>query len=245
MLLTGRLTRPRGVLSNDAPLYSTFYKIDDDDARIKVQFTLINEDVNPQIMLDAYVLIDGGANSELTLPAKKAIDLRLKKLDGVIRTTGSTNNHAVKLRFHPVLVKAQFTREDSSMETREGYLDVTVYQDDYDAEITRREASSAADGAVEEISVAAPAHAGTSVFVVDSSCGMAYKSTHEDVKHTTPPSGSPLKDVIKLSPVEHRPLTNKQQRVVVGARGLKKLGLHSNHEQQCLEIEEEYIVEED
>jgi hypothetical protein len=240
-----RLARPRGVLSSDAPSYSTFYEIDDGDARIKAEFTMINEHVDPQIMLVAYVLIGSGASSELTLPAKKAIDLRLRKLDGVVKTTGSTNNHGIKLRFHPVLVKARFTRADGSVDTRESYLEVTVHQDDYDAEIARREASSAADGATKEISVAPPADTGASAFVVTPDCEVAHKSTHDDVLHTTLPSGPPIKDVIKLSPVEHRPTTNKHQRVVMGARGLQKLGLHSNHEQRCLEIEEEYIVEED
>lgn len=160
------------------------------DERVKTPFEIINP--NSGRHLTAIVLIDTGAMSEITLPARKVVQLGLQPVEGAERKTkGSNNLQSVVLTLTPqVWVKGVLTRDNKEEEVK-ALLTCQVHKAEYD-ECKRDMANDAAP----------------------------------------------------LSPVRHRGDAQRNERVVIGAKGLKELGFKVNVKDRCLEWEE-VVLEED
>ena len=77
----------------------------------------------------ANVLCDGQARAELTLPARKIVQLGLKPF----HSKGSTNDVKVLQKFEPVKVTLRFTRTaDDEIEERMEFLTVSCLLDEYE-----------------------------------------------------------------------------------------------------------------
>lgn len=85
------------------------YRINDD--RIRSKFTISNVLVPPhRYTLNAELLVDSGANTELKISARKVLQLGLRPFGHPSRSCGSTNNICYTMNFNPVLVKAHSAR---------------------------------------------------------------------------------------------------------------------------------------
>ena len=168
---------------------------------------------NKSFMAD--VMCDGGAQSELTLPGRKIVQLGLEPFLTTI-SRGSTNDKRLSLKFKPVQVKLRFTRAiDGEVEERIAFLTVSCHKDEY-------ERCMQESGTKEELQVA-PTLTGKRK--------LSDGSDASDIKE------------VKLSPVAHRPPERQEERVVLGAGGLSRLKVHGNFEKQVLVIEEDVEYE--
>ncbi len=206
-----------GVASKD----SEFYLRDEEDERPRVRFRIINEWVSPPIEMDIYALVDSGAECELILPQSACTLLQLKPTGAKRSSKGSTNTTAKKLMFKPVNLKAMFFRDDVQ-EERSVYLDVSAFLEPL---VDEKLGSN----------VGVPAASGIS---------SSLKRSRRDSDSSSEEKGSKIIASAPLvSLVEHRPRSAPDQRVILGARALRKLSFHVNVAGRCLEIEEERVVE--
>jgi hypothetical protein len=120
--------RPRGVLPRIES--GTVYRVSEE--RIRATFTISNHVHPHHYIMDAELMVDSGANTELRLPARKARQLGLVPRGAPIRCRGATNNVCFVMIFSPVLVKATFIR-DGVHETVQAHLIVKCDKDEYDA----------------------------------------------------------------------------------------------------------------
>jgi hypothetical protein len=211
--------RPRDVLR---PLNSTMYRIS--DTRVRASFTISNE-VNPyKYTLEAELLVDPGANTDLKLPARNVVQLGLRPFGRPTQARGSTNATTYNMHFNPVLVTAIFIRNGVS-ETIEAYLDVKCDKDEYEA---LQEA--------EQAGVAPPTGTGAE---------RSYLTPNQPINAHPSSTNQEGITVIQLSPTHHRPTGLPLQQAVIGMDGLRKLRLHLNCDQRQLEIEEDELVEDE
>jgi hypothetical protein len=122
------VTRPRGVLPRIES--GTVYRVSDE--RIRAKSTISNQVHPHHYIMDAELMLDSGANTELRLPARKARQLGLVPRGAPIRCRGATNNVCLVMIFSPVLVKATFIR-DGVDEIVQADLIVKCDKDEYDA----------------------------------------------------------------------------------------------------------------
>jgi hypothetical protein len=199
------------------------------DTRIRV-YCIIGENDS---MFEADVLLDSGDSEELCLPARKILQLQLKRT-GSYNSKSSHNTQIAHYKFKPVLVKMIFDREGVQEEYSE-YLAVHCLAEEYEEELMQ----GSTDFSLEESAVPHNASARevipASVSAADASCGSEiYASAREDIPVSVSAANasyeSPTAAVRKyiFSPVSHGPARNRSQRVALGNRGLQKLGLILN-----------------
>eukprot|EP01038_Epipyxis_sp_PR26KG_P018458 gene18458-26026_t len=206
------------------PYTSNVYEVKDD--RIRVECEILN--LENSFSFTALAMCDGGASSEITLPARKIIQLGLKPFGKSKSSRGLTNNDVKQtLTFAPsVSVKMQFIRqsENEVYEERSALLVVCCHRDEYE-ECMRN-----------------------SIPCLDTTTLSSHGNLLSSKRKASDISDSSSSNVIepkiiKLSPVSHRPTKLPNQRVVLGHNGLHKLCVHGNFVEGVLEIEEE--VEDD
>ena len=157
-------------------------------------------------------MMDTGYGGELSLPARKILQMGLNKLKGTfgeIKVKGANNVVGIKYVFDLVGLSISFTRAGVGSETRECAVAPTCWKDDYENAV-------AGLASVPVSTVAAP-----------------------DSPPST--STTVLSDVIELSPVAHRPPGKENESVAIGMGALNKLGVNINC-QTRLEIEEEFVL---
>jgi hypothetical protein len=108
----------------------TVYRVSDE--RIRAKFTISNQVHPHHYIMDAELMVDSGANTELRLPARKVRQLGLVPRGAPIRCRGAANNVCFVMIFSPVLVLATFIR-DGVHETVQADLIVKCDKDEYDA----------------------------------------------------------------------------------------------------------------
>lgn len=216
--------RPRGVLPRIEG-EGTIYK--PNDARVRARLTISNVPENQTIRytMEAELLVDSGANTELKLPARKILQLQLRPYGRPFACRSSTNDILQAQMFTPVRVQVTLTR-DGVEETIEAYLGVKCDKAEYDEAVAAGDAALGNSG-------------GSDPFVTPSSVAQASLSTP-----APSPAGNrmPITE-ISISPVKHRPRDAPLQQAVIGMEGMKKLHLHLNSKQQRLEIEEDEVLE--
>ena len=223
-----------------------------DDVRVKCKFEISNSLV-PGVSFDATLLIDDGAMSELTLPARKVIQLGLQPVGKLTKTKGSNNQRDLVYTLAPqVLVKGTFIRDGQSEEV-EALLECKVHKTEYDAELAKGGAGTVAGSAPVAAAAAAAAAAPSPLSgqkraapAAAAAASPASKKQHMAAGNaatavaspSTPPPATAALPPIKLSPVRHRGDLQREDRVVIGARGAFKLGFKVNVKDCCLELEE-------
>ena len=170
--------------------------------------------------MNAELLVDSGANTELKLPACKVLQLGLTPRGRPVRARGSTNDICRVQVFSPVLVRATFIR-DGLEETVEADLTVQCNKQEYDDML---DGQSRLNGNYQggEGFTTPPAQSVTASTVIAI-------------------GNEPI--VVRPSPTQHRPVGAPLQQAVLGIDGLKKLRLHLNCELQQLEIEEDEVLD--
>lgn len=211
---------PRSARS-PARLFGDVYGLQN-DKRVKCLF----EVSNPQssVHFNATLLIDDGAMSELTLPARKIIQLGLMPAGLPTRAKGSGNHFSMVYTLVPqVLLKATFIR-DGQPEEIQALLECKVYKDEFDAAMAARAGSSTRGASASAASAASPVS----------------KKERPAAPFTPPRAGAASSALppIKLSPIRHRADLKREDRVVIGANGAAKLGFKINVKDCCLELEE-------
>lgn len=198
-----------------------------DDDRVRVECEIANGDK----CFFASAMCDTGAKgAELTLPARKIIQLGLLPYQ-TYRAKGSTNDSKQSCKFEPtVKVTMRFVRDGKEVESRTELLIVSCHKDEYDSELAAIAASSSSDPVPTAI---------TEPMLVVTAQSKRKLSEVTD----TASSMEPLK-AVKLSPVVHRPPDQPNQRVVLGMAGMRKFHVHANIDKSALEIEEEVDYEE-
>lgn len=210
------VTRPRGVLPRIES--GTIYRVSDE--RIRAKFTISNQVHPHHYIMDAELMVDSGANTELRLPARKVRQLGLVPRGAPIRCRGATNNVCFVMIFSPVLVKATFIR-DGVHETVQADLIVKCDKDEYDAL-----------GDIQPVPCENP---GGEPFATPSPAAGGTLASNDEASRIT---------VVHLTPTKHRPNDAPLQQAVIGIDGMKKLRLHLNSELQQLEIEEDEVLDE-
>lgn len=219
----------RGVLSttiNDG----TLYKFSDDRVRCNFKISLFDG----SIVMPADLLVDSGAECELKLPGRKVLQLGLQQTGVPVHTKGSIPGRGTILKFYPqVWLSATFRREGLNGEpiTEEVKELLTVSSD----KRGYLEALQSHEDA-EEVT-------GRNCFHTPASGSPPWLGNESSP--TTPAAGPhPLNiEIIKLSPVRHRPTDRTDEQALLGFAGLQKLRMHINAEKQQLEIEEETYIE--
>jgi len=205
-----------------------------EDVRVKCKFEISN----PQsgVCFDAILLIDDGAMSEITLPARKVIQLGLEPYGKPLRTKGSNNvtDHVYTL-VPQVMVKGIFTR-DGQPEEVSAVLEVKVHKREYDAAVAEAASSASKKRA------RSPSQTGTPKGKQKTRREMQSSSSSSVPELSSSSFSSSSPPVIKLSPVRHRGDPAREDRVVIGARGAFKLGFKVV-KQCCLELEEVELEE--
>jgi hypothetical protein len=95
-----------------------FYRISDTRV-VRAHFNITNHDGTANMPVE--LMIDSGARSELKLPGRKVIQLKLKPVGQPVTTRGSTNHVSSVLNFSPVLVEATFDRDGAQEKLRHIY----------------------------------------------------------------------------------------------------------------------------
>ena len=190
------------------------------DKRVRVEIEVANQ--NKFFIADA--MCNGGACSEITLPAKKIIELGLTPLRGKVTSKGSKNDVKISLRFKPaVVVTLRFQRGPGEpFEERSENLTASCHEEEYQRELLNFQ------GGVEA--------------VTSTLCKRVLEKEPESIRASASSidSGSKFEPVrVQLSPVSHRLPENLDMRVVLGHLGLEKLHVHANFATRVLEIEEE------
>ncbi len=217
------VTRPRGVLPRIES--GTVYRVSDE--RIRAKFTISNIKDGHRYVMEAELLVDSGANTELRLPARKVRQLGLEVRTS-LRCRGSTNDVCWVLIFSPVLVKATFIR-DGVQETIQADLIVKCDKNEYDALEDIRPGTGGNEG--EDPFATPPAHQLT---MASPGAGPTPDNNDQASRIT----------VVHLTPTKHRPHNAPLQQAVIGIDGMKKLRLHLNGDLQQLEIEEDEVLDE-
>ena len=217
------VTRPRGVLPRIES--GTVYRVSDE--RIRAKVTISNIKDGHQYVMEAELLVDSGANTELRLPARKVRQLGLE-VRGSLRCRGSTNDVCWVLIFSPVLVKATFIR-DGVQETIQADLIVKCDKNEYDALEDIRPGTGGNEGG--DPFATPPAHQPT---MASPGAGPTPDNNDQASRIT----------VVHLTPTKHRPHNAPLQQAVIGIDGMKKLRLHLNGDLQQLEIEEDEVLDE-
>jgi len=184
-----------------------------EDERIRVEVKVSNNDKH----FFASLLCDSGAQSELTLPARKIIQLGLTILkEG--RVKSSTNQSKANLYFEPaVKVQIYFRRDNEVIEEKVALCTVSCLKDEYDAECAKKSIEPT-----------------TTEVEATTSDRLSIQSSAPVAEHIK----------VKLSPAQHRTSTDRDSRVVLGTIALRALSLNANFETNELEIREELIYDE-
>eukprot|EP01031_Cornospumella_fuschlensis_P029514 gene29514-35622_t len=167
------------------------------DEIVRVECEVFNDD---KYFFASAMCDIGATTAEITLPARKIIQLGLLPFGKPHRTKGSTNDTKESLRFKPAVeVKLKFSRDGEEIEERTGLLVVNCHKDEYDQELAASTSSSV------EPEVFTGAKRKASEICTDSTNRVPLSS-------------------VKLSPVvAHRPPGRPNERVVLGMAGLRKL----------------------
>lgn len=170
----------------------------------------------------ASALCDGGASNQLTLPARKIVQLGLQPFGDAKLARSSCNTTTRVLRFEPVHVTLRFSRGEDLVEKREQYLVVSCHEDEYNAELEKSQQSNYVE--------------------IGTSCKSKERKKRKVSDASNSSSGSEvgIPSSLKLSPVSHRTNDRPNDRVVLGHEGLSLFHIHANFEKQVLEIEEDY-----
>ena len=211
--------RPRGALPRIES--GAVYRVSDE--RVRAKFTISNVRGFHRYVMEAELLVDSGANTELKLPARKVRQLGLE-IRGSHLCRGSTNNVSPVLIFSPVLVEATFIR-GSVQEKIQADLSVKCDQREYYAEPNSQPGPAENGGGDTFYTPPAPQPTITG----------ATPGNNDETNRIT---------VVDLSPTKHRPHGAPYQQAVIGMDGMKKLRLHLNSEHQQLEIEEDEVLDE-
>lgn len=231
-MFVGTAVVPRG---KPLPL-PEFYACKPSDKRIKSTLLIVNESISPHRELCAVVLCDGGAEGDkVKLPPRKIVQLGLEPVPitsgGRFKSVNADGSKTDKLIFEPqVTVRIQFKRLDTdTIEDRAVKANVACGESDWYAYINTL--SSVSD-------VNSPP-SNTPILPAEPSSPVSSTILNSHVIAT-----------IQLSPVGHRmqgpnvPDELRSQTCAIGEGLLEKLGVHSNHVEHILEIEEE-VIEED
>lgn len=213
--------RPRGVLPRIGG-DGTIYRINDD--RIRAKFTISNQVGPYEKIMEAELLVDSGASTELKLPARKIQQLGLRPRHDCrpVYSRGSTNHRRLTQLFSAVLVKATFIR-DVVEEFVEADLVVKCDKEEYD----NLPAIATDFGAQGDRFTTPTPQLSTSTQSGDFGPANRFERITK----------------VHLSPFKHRPSDTPLEQAVIGMDGLKKLRLHLNCELQQLEIEEDEVLE--
>jgi hypothetical protein len=228
------------------------------DNRIRATFTITNDALHREFVATA--LIDGGDTGELTLPAKKIVELGLQH-DSIRQTLGA-HGSGRKYKFKPpVTLSLTFKRPDGSVETREtsAYAHCNAVDYDFFEQSLREEGKFVKDTvSVGEMGAqmtmvkfsgenedASPHNNEIEPFLATTE-GVLHASEDEATTHLTPlkSHSSHTVAILKLSPTEHRPADLKNQVVRIGAETLSKLNVLADFAKKTLEIEEDESYDE-
>lgn len=225
---SGVPAKPRAVLPRIEDAEGTFYRVS--DGRLRAEFNITNHEQTK--CFRAELLVDSGANSDLKLTARKAMQFGLKILEksAPTPTRGSTNHRGSVYKFYPpVWVSAVFIR-DGKKETKTGQLIVSADKDDYDELLLDENTKQNVEARLDS-----PSWFG------------GLKTPHQPIgsSHLSDSEGTfvPGKP-IALTPILHRPKEHPDRQAVLGIEGMHKLGIHLNSELRQLEMEEEEYLEE-
>jgi len=256
--------RPRPVLPRPV-LPRTVYQLDKAESRLMATFTIANA-ANRQLSTSAVVLLDSGSTSELTLSARKAIQLGLTPIGTRTVATSAANERKNMLIFDPVHVIAKFEAAGADVIEVSDILSVYVYEDDYMEalvhkleqeremnEALRKHVVSFDDLGGEELPAATaeggippapdleePTSLGGEPPATTAEAGIP---TTSDLGGEEPPAATVprRRNYLKLSPIKHRHHDDFDQRAIFGMGALVKLRLVVNARESQLELAEEDI----
>ena len=213
--------RPRGTLSRIES--GAVYRVSDN--RVRAKFTISNVRCFRRHVMEADLLVDSGANTELKLPARMVRQLGLEIRDSLL-CRGSTNDVSPVLIFSPVFVQVTFIRGGVQEKIRAD-LSVQCDQLEYEAEASSQPGPAENGGGDTLDTPPAPQPTIT---------GATTPGNNGDETSSI--------TVVNLSATTHRPHDAPYQQAVIGIDGMKKLRLHLNSERQQLEIKEDEVVDE-
>jgi hypothetical protein len=198
------------------------------------------------MVLNAVLMSDSGACGGLTLPARKIYALGLTKVSegrgGIIKIKTAGNTKSCKQQFEPaVTLTVKFIRTNGTEESRSCLVFAWCHSAEYESYVLRDEAKEEA----KEEAVAPPAakRARTSSISSSETSASAVVTPHTVI----PTSPHTIISTETVSPAQHRSVAHPDDRATIGMDILHRLGAHINCTGQSavLEIEEEYIMEED
>ena len=175
-------------------------------------------------------MVDSGDTEELYLPGRKIIQLGLKPFGKPFKGKSAHNTSSEHVKFEPpVKVTIKFVRNGRDEEYSE-YLTVHCMKDEYDQEVMNSNNISGELVDAEE-STANKGNADEALAQINSVSNVC----SNEVPSSPKASVSSFRVVAKMSPVIHRPLTKRKQRV------LRKLELIANFKDGTIEHEEDYM----
>ena len=207
----------------------TVYKVS--DKRVRCSFTISLFDGS--IVMPADLMIDSGAECELRLPGRKVVQLGLQPAGEPVRTKGAIPGRGLVSKFYPpVWVSATLIREglngERVKEEVKELLSVSALHSDYQQAL---QSHQDADDTTSQNVLNTPEATSPPWFRNDTT-----------PTPTTPAARAHI-EVVKLTPVRHRPLDNPDEQAFIGFAGLQKLRMHVNAQKRQLEIEEETFIE--
>ena len=216
------------------PVPSFYSPASPSDSRPKTTFTITNT-VEPLKTAQAVLMSDSGSNAGLTIPFRKAKQLRLKPIDEAIQGSrlsfrGAGNDVFEMLVLQPaVSLTVSFLRPDGSRDSRTAIVNARCFAEDtvdwYQAPCDEPQNLSASEA------------------------GSANQNDAGRASTPTSPTSRsmiavPLEKVI--SPIQHRTSKFPDERAVIGMDILHRLGAHINCSAGAaatLEIEEEALID--
>jgi hypothetical protein len=256
-LIFDSIAKARGVSVSTENLDGLF-QVDDERVRVECEFA------NGDNCFFASVMCDTGAQGELTLPARKIVQLGLRPY-ATYHVKGSTNDSRQSCRFEPaVKVTMRFMRDGEEVESRTALLVVSCHKNEYYSELAavvpvvsfssgESEPNESSTEIMPTVSATVvSSRSGEPVLNASSAEAMPavtagskrkLSEVTDDTVTDTSSSVEPLK-AVRLSPVVHRPPGQPNQHVVLGRAGMRKFHVHANIDKSSLEIEDEIYYEE-
>ena len=191
------------------------------DSRVRVELRV---EKNGQEFI-AEVLVDPGDTDELYLPARKILQLGLIRATKTITSRSTHSTIAEHYRFEDVQVFLKFS-DGEKIHEYDSFLSVHCLKNEYDEEFIKWQTPAA----IEETESYSAAIIDEDTF-----------NTPPIVEPMSPISTVPNKLIVKLSPVTHRPVKNRKQRVSLGMLALRKLELYIDCKAGILEHKEDHI----
>lgn len=197
--------------------------------------------------LGAVLMSDTGANSGLTLPARKIAALNLTKVsaeDGgekIIKTAG--NETSKKILFTPpVTLKVSFVRLDGTTDSRSCQVMPWCHEKEYLEFLQNKEEDNATFTGTTGATLR-----GEEIAQSFSTVGTKRSRASSDATSEASSAANKVIATAEVSPIQHRSSAHPNDRATIGMNILRALGAHINcsGDSAVLEIEEESVTYED